>query len=270
MSNSHAWLTIGGLSTATGVSADTLRAWESRHGFPAPVRLPSGHRRYTAAQVDQVRQVLDDRKVGMSLDAAVARLHVRDDAVEPSIFAGLRRHRPELPVHVISKRAMLALSRARSRTSAAPAAARPLLIGCFQQVRFFRQSEARWRDLTRTAATAMVFADFERDRRRRGEPEQIRLAADAPLRREWAVVCAAPDAAACVVGFERPPAPGEPRRFEAVWSVEPAVVHVAAELGVALAGRDAATVPPTTGSDAAATLQRAAAVTSRAISYLDA
>ncbi len=248
--------------------ADTLRAWESRHGFPVPVRLPSGHRRYNTAHVDQVREVLDDRQAGMSLEAAIARLRAHDDEVEPSIFAGLRRRRPALPVHVISKRAMLALSRAIEDECCARAA-RPVLIGCFQQERFYRESEARWRDLARTAATAMVFADFEEDRRRRGEPQRIRLASDTPLLREWAVVCAAPDAAACVVGFERPAAAGEPRRFEAVWSVEPAVVHDAAELGVALAGRDAATVPPTTGTDVAATLQRAAAVTSRAISYLD-
>ena len=39
-------LTIGELAERTGLSPTTLRMWEQRHGFPTPVRLPSGHRRY--------------------------------------------------------------------------------------------------------------------------------------------------------------------------------------------------------------------------------
>jgi DNA-binding transcriptional MerR regulator/methylmalonyl-CoA mutase cobalamin-binding subunit len=46
---------MGAVARRTGVGEHTLRAWERRFGFPQPVRLPSGHRRYTA---DQVRQLL--------------------------------------------------------------------------------------------------------------------------------------------------------------------------------------------------------------------
>jgi len=46
---------MGAVSRRTGVGEHTLRAWERRFGFPDPVRLPSGHRRYPA---DQVRQLL--------------------------------------------------------------------------------------------------------------------------------------------------------------------------------------------------------------------
>ncbi len=40
------WLTIGALSSATGVPVNTLRTWERRYGFPPSKRKPSGHRLY--------------------------------------------------------------------------------------------------------------------------------------------------------------------------------------------------------------------------------
>ena len=46
---------MGAVSKRTGITEHTLRAWERRFGFPKPIRLPSGHRRYTS---DQVRQLL--------------------------------------------------------------------------------------------------------------------------------------------------------------------------------------------------------------------
>src|SRR4051812_46463721 len=112
MSRSSAHLTIGAVAEQTGVSVAVLRSWEQRHGFPAPMRLASGHRRYTLEQVEEVRRVLRDRNAGMSLDAAIAGVAGRAARVEPSIFAGLRRTWGELPVHELSKRAMLAVSRA--------------------------------------------------------------------------------------------------------------------------------------------------------------
>ncbi len=42
---------MGAVSRRTGLTEHTLRAWERRFGFPQPVRLPSGHRRYTSEQV---------------------------------------------------------------------------------------------------------------------------------------------------------------------------------------------------------------------------
>lgn len=38
---------IGDLAKLSGISTLCIRAWESRHGFPVAVRLPSGHRRYS-------------------------------------------------------------------------------------------------------------------------------------------------------------------------------------------------------------------------------
>lgn len=50
-------LSIGDLAEATGIPVETLRMWERRYGRPASVRLPSGHRRYTAAQAVWLRSV---------------------------------------------------------------------------------------------------------------------------------------------------------------------------------------------------------------------
>jgi DNA-binding transcriptional MerR regulator/methylmalonyl-CoA mutase cobalamin-binding subunit len=45
---------MGAVTRRTGISEHTLRAWERRFGFPQPVRLASGHRRYTDEQVNQL------------------------------------------------------------------------------------------------------------------------------------------------------------------------------------------------------------------------
>lgn len=52
-----AHLSIGDLAAATGLSPDTIRVWERRYGRPQPVRLPSGHRRYTEEHVRWLRRV---------------------------------------------------------------------------------------------------------------------------------------------------------------------------------------------------------------------
>lgn len=49
-------VSIGALSLATGVPVDTLRTWERRYGFPAPIgRSDSSHRRYPSAVVERLR-----------------------------------------------------------------------------------------------------------------------------------------------------------------------------------------------------------------------
>jgi methanogenic corrinoid protein MtbC1 len=49
--------TIGAVARATGLSADTLRIWQKRYGFPVPQRKPSGHRLYTSADVRRLRRI---------------------------------------------------------------------------------------------------------------------------------------------------------------------------------------------------------------------
>jgi DNA-binding transcriptional MerR regulator/methylmalonyl-CoA mutase cobalamin-binding subunit len=48
-------LSIGDICSETGLSADVIRVWERRYGFPVPVRLPSGHRRYRREDLHQLR-----------------------------------------------------------------------------------------------------------------------------------------------------------------------------------------------------------------------
>ena len=50
-------LTIGALSTATGIPVDTIRTWERRYGYPVPERKPSGHRLYSLGMVPRLRRV---------------------------------------------------------------------------------------------------------------------------------------------------------------------------------------------------------------------
>ena len=49
-------LSIGALSTATGIPIDTIRTWERRYGFPVPDRKPSGHRVYSLGTVPRLRR----------------------------------------------------------------------------------------------------------------------------------------------------------------------------------------------------------------------
>jgi DNA-binding transcriptional MerR regulator len=41
-----------------GVSPNTLRSWERRYSFPRPLRSPGGHRQYSLAEIDALRQTL--------------------------------------------------------------------------------------------------------------------------------------------------------------------------------------------------------------------
>lgn len=43
----------------TGVNPVTLRAWERRHGLIVPTRTESGHRLYSGADIERVRNILD-------------------------------------------------------------------------------------------------------------------------------------------------------------------------------------------------------------------
>jgi DICT domain-containing protein len=270
-------LTIGDLVARTGVGEATLRVWERRHGFPAPERLPSGHRRYSPADAELVLQVVRERAAGLSLAAAIARARDAAEGTDGSVFAGLRRQRPDVQPVRLRKPILLALSRAIEDESCARAE-RALLFGAFQRERFYRQSERRWRELSRTADLAIVFADFPRRRRRAGAPEELPLDRSAGLNREWSIVCEAPGHAVCLAGIELPAAqrPREAaREFEVIWSVEPAVVRTAVEICLALArGVDERVVErvpspvPQAVPPPEAQLRLATAITARALGAL--
>ncbi len=65
-------ISIGELAARTGVTAGTLRMWESRHGFPRPTRRVSGHRRYTERDCVVVGEVARLRAGGASVPTAIA------------------------------------------------------------------------------------------------------------------------------------------------------------------------------------------------------
>jgi DICT domain-containing protein len=227
-------LSIREVARETGVTEGTLRMWETRYGFPEPQRLPSGHRRYTSDHVVQVRQVARDREAGLSMKAAIDR--ARDLASEPevSIFAGVRRRRPDLQPYVLPKQTLIGLSHAIEDECAARAE-RPVLFASFQRRRFWRDAEPRWRDLARTSHCAIVFADFERPRvpDESGVPIELPIDRGDPFGREWSLVCDAPDYAAFLAARERPgqdSVPDGQRRFETIWSVEPQLVREAARI----------------------------------------
>jgi DICT domain-containing protein len=228
-------LSIRETAAASGVNEATLRMWETRHGFPAPTRLPSGHRRYSERDVEAVRSVLRARAEGLSLATAIERARRLGEERVPSVYAALRERFPELLPQEMPKPALIQLSRA-IEDECALRAHRPILFGSFQEARFFRSVEDRWRELSRTAELAIVFADFGQRSGRGKRPVRVSLEPDDELMREWMVVCDAPNMAACLIGWERPPSRGQ-RVFEVVWTVERPIVRAAALICADLAAR---------------------------------
>lgn len=271
---------IGEVVERTGVPEGTLRMWERRYGFPAPARLASGHRRYSNEDIELIRKVASRRAAGFSLAAAIDRARSQDTKPSLSVYATLRRRRPDLEPRVIAKPIMLALTHAIEDETLARAE-RAILFASFQQERFYRQAQPRWRELSRGAAAAAVFADFERARSPRHEPAEIPVRRAHPLTREWTVVCEGEDFAVCLTGWEPPDsstAADRNRQFETIWSVEPDVVHAASEICASIADavrpglldpvRARLDSPPPLSLEAQ--LRLATGVNTRALSYLSA
>ena len=149
-----------------------------------------------------------------------------------------------------------------------------MLVGCFQHERYYRQSEARWHELARTASWAVVFADFAATRTPDGGAIEVAVTNDQPLLRDWVVICDSPRFTACVAAVELARrGPGRRRRFETIWSTDPAVVREAIRVAVTLAGPLAGLAGtlddlPITDTDSARA--NATALANRAIAYLDA
>lgn len=235
-----ATLTIGDLGERTGLSPAVLRTWETRHDFPRPTRLASGHRRYTEDDVEAVLRVLRRRDAGVRLEVAIGEAVASTAPTTPSIFAELRRRHPELTPHRLRKPTLIAVSRAIEDECCARAS-RPVLFGAFQRGDLFAPSARRWEELARVARSAIVFADGwdePADSPDRAGPIRSTLADDAPLRREWAVICDAPDSTAVLSAWEIPATrelPDRERTFEAIWTTDPRAVRDAARVAADIA-----------------------------------
>ncbi len=237
-------LTIREVTGRTGVEAATLRMWEQRHEFPVPDRLPSGHRRYSHLDVELIRQVTRDREAGLELRTAIENVKRAARGERPvieddSIYSGLRRRRPDLKSYTLTKSTLIAVSHA-IEDECASASQRGLLFGSFQRERFYRQAQARWRDLAATAECAFVLADFDAVRRPDVGPVEVPIDSSEPVGREWSLVYDAPAFGAVLSGWERPgqdDLPDLERRFEALWSVEPELVRDASTVAYGIVER---------------------------------
>jgi DICT domain-containing protein len=237
-------LAIKDVAERTGIAAGTIRMWEQRYGFPAPERTPSGYRRYTEDDVDALRKVLALRHRGLSVPAAISRAQDTGGASDhPSIYAAVAAHDPAARPLILKKATLIALSKAIEHEALALAAA-PIVFGAFQQERFYRRVEHRYRRLALHADAAAVFADFPAGvGHPDGAPAEIPISAEDALGNEWAVIIDAPGYAACLLAWEQPGVtePGGPddeqRRFEAIWTIDPEATRRAAQVAARLAGR---------------------------------
>jgi DICT domain-containing protein len=269
---------IGELSRRTGVRQATLRTWEARYGQPRALPRTTGHRRYDESAVAAVGAILSHRASGLTMEAAVARA-TPDETAAPSVFAGLRERYPDLVAQRLSKRTLLALTRAIEDEYAARAA-QAVLFAAFQQEPFLRRSESRWRDLASTAEFTAVFAAFDDEPTAQDLLHVVPLSRRSPLRREWVLVCDSPGHAACLAGWERPGQAGRAdadRDYETLWSLDPRVVRTAARICLATAApfwpREAEMLEgrlADTPAAASRDLRRANSLFQRVVEYVDA
>ena len=264
-------LSIGQLARRTGVGVSTLRAWEHRYAFPVPVRLGSGHRRYTTRDVEAVRAAVRERRSGSPLATALERARDQTYGQRSSVFGVLRQAMPDIAPAVMSKQSMVMLSRAME-DEIASRAERPVLIAAFQREQFWRASELRWRNLAQISSVTVVMASLRRARQD-AALWLVPLDAHDPLLREWIVICDSPAFSTCVAAVELPDAAH--RSFEVLWSTEPAVVRDAARTAASIASaqrpalaellRQRLQAPAVTGYDS---VRATTALTNRIVAYL--
>jgi DNA-binding transcriptional MerR regulator len=223
-------LPIAEVARRTGVTVETLRIWERRYGFPAPERRPSGHRRYTDDDCRRVDELLRLRGTGMSLPEAVEAVRARAEAPH-SVLTSLCSRVPHLEPLFISRRAMLAISRA-IELEAAGQVTHGLVIGMFQRQAAWGVAAPRWRAVAQRIQPVVALADFH-DIEQRDGVWQVPLTDHSVRRDEWIVVCDSARWSACLVAVQHRVGARGTRGFQALWSVEPEVVREAARISLA-------------------------------------
>ena len=158
-------------------------------------------------------------------------------------------------------------------------AERPIIFGGFQKERYFRAAEERWNELARISRSTIVFADFDAPLESTGGSPFVHLpedCGDAPgvdgrLRR--ARLPRATDGVGAARAVRRT---DRKRLFEAIWTVEPAVVRdgarTCAQVALQLGHEDAAPLlyelaenPPPPPLE----LQNATSLLNRVVAYVD-
>jgi DICT domain-containing protein len=234
-----AGLSIAEVAARTGLAPATVRMWEQRHGFPLPERTDSGYRRYRAEDVETLRRAQAYRRLGLSVATAIGRAREAGGASDhPSLYAAVAAADHVVRPHLLRKSTLVALSRAIEHETLGHAAA-PVLFAAFQREAFYRHVEPRYARLVCHADAAAVFADFAALRHAPGGPLEVPIAPDDAVANEWALVVDAPGYAACLVAWEQPHAGGRDRerRFEAIWTVDPAATRRAAAAAARMVAR---------------------------------
>ena len=236
-------LSISEVAEQSGLAAGTIRMWEQRYGFPEPSRTDAGYRVYVEGDVEALRRVMAYRHRGLSVPAAIERARETGGPSDhPSIYAAVASSDHGGRPQVLRKSTLVAISRAIEHETLAQAAA-PVLFGAFQQERFYREVEPRYRRIAQFSDAAVAFADFDEVHRPPGGPIEVPIAPEDKLGNEWAVIIDAPGYATCLLAWELPGTivPGDAndmrRRFEAIWTLNPRAVRKAAQVAARLAGR---------------------------------
>ena len=89
-------MSIGEVAARTGMTIDTLRAWERRYRVLTPARTAGGQRLYSEADVARVRLVQRFVAEGWSIPGAVARLRA-DELPGDAAHAGVPADEEENP-----------------------------------------------------------------------------------------------------------------------------------------------------------------------------
>jgi len=86
--------TIAEVESLTGLSAEVLRQWERRYGFPRPERTPGGHRLYRQEEVEALKTIRRWLEEGATPQAAIRRYlsqEVYPEALEAQLYEALLR-----------------------------------------------------------------------------------------------------------------------------------------------------------------------------------
>ena len=203
----------------------------------APSGCPAGIAATRSPRSSECSRWSGVASLGLSLSASIERA-IQDPEVSaaPSIFAGLRKSRPELAPYSGAQAAAGAhLARHGGRVLGARRRRRPDRLLPARDLLPRRPSRAG-APSPETAELSVVLGDFPEARSPRDGPVEIPIDRTHPLSREWAIVCDGPGVSACLAGWQRPGAAEDGQRvFEMLWSVEPEVVRDAARIGLELA-----------------------------------
>lgn len=228
-------LTIGQVAEATDMSPQLLRTWETRHGFPRSVRMPSGHRRYDPETIEVIKRVRAAQAAGLRLDQAIQR-NTDVGAGVQSIYATLKARYPSMVGHRVRKGVLVKLSHAIEDECRARAG-RPMLVGCFQSEKFYEAVAPRWEELARVSAEALVMADFaEHDDD--GSPSRVALPSASPILSEWILVFESTPLTAMLAAWEVPgqeDVPSRERVYETIWTTDGTITREALSLAAAAA-----------------------------------